>query len=219
MDSFINFISSFMSSTNDTKDTSIEEKKDESLIFYDFETTGLNPFSSKIIEYAFMKSEDDYISSLVNPETKFEFKITQITGIYPQELEDKPTIKDKKDEILNYIYSDDTQTYLVAHNNDGFDKWFFKKIVQQQDAIDFKEFKFIDTLILAKMLYPKIKSFSMKSLCQKFNIDLSAHRAYNDTDALRKVYEYMCNDLSTVLHMSKQDILDNPGIVYTYIYE
>ena len=59
----------------------------------------------------------------------------------------------------------------------------------------------------------------MKSLCEKFNIDLSAHRAHNDTDALRQVYEYMCNDLTNVLHMSKQDILNNPAIVYTYIYE
>ena len=37
----------------------------EQLIFYDFETTGLNPFTSKIIEYAFMKSEDDFISYIL----------------------------------------------------------------------------------------------------------------------------------------------------------
>ena len=93
MDTLNNFISNFMSSNNPEEQNN--EKKYEQLVFYDFETTGLNPFYNKIIEYAFMKDKEpeDYISSLIDPETKFESKITQITGIHPDDLNDKPTIK------------------------------------------------------------------------------------------------------------------------------
>ena len=59
-------------------------------IYYDFETTGLNPFHDRIIEYAFVRENDDTsISSLVNPLKKFPKFITDLTGIYPEELENK----------------------------------------------------------------------------------------------------------------------------------
>ena len=62
------------------------------IIYFDFETTGLNPYSDKIIEYSFILENDEdydvkdeasfkdntYISSLVNPRCKFEKKITII---------------------------------------------------------------------------------------------------------------------------------------------
>lgn len=190
----------------------------EQLIFYDFETTGLNPFTSKIIEYAFMKSEDDFISSLVDPQTKFEFKITQITGIYPDDIVDKPTILKKMEEILRYILEENTDTYLVAHNNDGFDKWFLKCILNDYTDIEFSRFKYIDTLILAKMLIPTLRSFSMKTLCQHFDIELSAHRAYNDTNALRQVYDRLLEILSDRMFVSVEELKKNPSIVYDYIY-
>ena len=40
----------------------------------DFETTGLNPFHNKIIEYAFLRETDkSYIECLINPKVKFKF--------------------------------------------------------------------------------------------------------------------------------------------------
>ena len=58
------------------------------LIYFDFETTGLNPYHDKIIEYAFIQEEDEtydindkdsyknntYITELINPNQKFEKK-------------------------------------------------------------------------------------------------------------------------------------------------
>ena len=46
-------------------------------IYFDFETTGLNPFHAKVIDYAFIQeSSDKFVESLVNPKTKFEKIIT-----------------------------------------------------------------------------------------------------------------------------------------------
>ena len=68
-----------------------EENKDR-LIFFDFETTGLNMFHDKIIEYCFQDAynPDLSIQSMIDPERKFEFIITKITGIYPDDLFGKP---------------------------------------------------------------------------------------------------------------------------------
>ena len=66
------------------------------VIFFDFETTGLNPYHEKIIEYAFLKGEGDkeeYIDSLVNPKKKFDKKVTDITGIHPDMLQEEETIE------------------------------------------------------------------------------------------------------------------------------
>ena len=50
-------------------------KDGEETIYYDFETTGLNPFNNKVIEYAFLREDSsELISSLIDPETKFEKK-------------------------------------------------------------------------------------------------------------------------------------------------
>ena len=46
--------------------------------------------------------------------------------------------------------------------------------------------EFIDTLPLAKKLLPKLKSHSMKTLCQHFNIKVE-HSAYSNT-SLKKVF-------------------------------
>ena len=56
------------------------------LVFYDFETTGLNPYHDEIIEFAF-KNDDDSISSLVKPSSPLKTEITSITGITNQMIQ------------------------------------------------------------------------------------------------------------------------------------
>ena len=50
--------------------------KNSEIILFDLETTGLNPYHNKIIDYAFINFEnkEESINSLVNPQTKFEKK-------------------------------------------------------------------------------------------------------------------------------------------------
>ena len=57
------------------------------IIYYDFETTGLNHITTKLLNMHFWNTDsDDYITDLVDPECKFAKKITDITGIYPDDL-------------------------------------------------------------------------------------------------------------------------------------
>lgn len=188
-------------------------------IYYDFETTGLNPFHEKIIEYAFVRENDNTaISSMVNPLKKFPKFITDLTGIYPEELENKLPISEMIHEITDFLMKKNTRVFLVAHNNDGFDKWFFRAALKNHSDVGYKSFDYIDSLTLSKMLFPKLKSHSMKNLCKEFNIDLSAHRAMDDTKALRKVYHKLLQELGRKTNIPWEHYLCNPIDVYDYIY-
>lgn len=205
-------------------------------IYYDFETTGLNPYHNKIIEYSFILEEkcsydlsdpdsyedNYYICSLVNPETKFEKKITDITGIRPEEVENEEPIDLHIDSIQQFIDEENedgcTTSYLVAHNNDAFDKLFLAENFKKCFNEEYKKWKFIDTLPLAKKLLPNLKRFSLQILCEHFNLQTGGHRAFSDTISLRNVYHKLLELLAVKLESSKEYLLDNPNLVYNYIY-
>ena len=131
--------------------------KKEKVIYYDFETTGLNQYHDKIIEYAFMtekngSKEKEIFTNLVNPENKLDNKIISITKITDDMLINKTPIW-QLFKIIKFIESDYGDKYLIAHNNDGFDKIILYNTLKKYDY-DCKNYNwlFIDTLLLAKKL-------------------------------------------------------------------
>ena len=210
------------------------------LIYFDFETTGLNPYHDKIIEYAFIQEEGEtydldsesnsfdnntYTSKLVNPEIKFEKKITEITGIYPDELKDKETIEIQLPKIMDFINYDmkTKDIYLVAHNCDSFDRLFLLTQLKKYNSthekqLDFKHIKFIDSLNLCKKLLPHIKSYSLKNMAEHFKIKSGTHRALSDTIALRELYINLMELLEKEMNINKDYLLHTPSIVYDYLY-
>lgn len=199
------------------------------IIYFDFETTGLNPYHEKIIDYAFLVEEeesgDTYIESLVNPERKFERKITDITGIHPDELEDKPVIRQELDKIYNFInynykqicYKHIPTRFLVAHNCDGFDKIFLMSNFTDKERYPLTyNWFFIDTLPLAKKLLPKLNSHSLKSLAMHYNIKPGTHRALSDTITLRKVFNSLIKQLSYHTKMPLSSYMENPHLIVEF---
>lgn len=199
--------------------------KKEKTIYYDFETTGLNQYHDKIIEYAFITEKDnvkekEIFTSLVNPETKLDNKIISITKITDDMLLNKTPIWQQLPKIIKFIESDYGNKYLIAHNNDGFDKIILYNTLKKYDY-DCKNYtwSFIDTLLLAKKLLPNIKSYSLKNLCEHFNIRVSgAHRALEDTKMVRKLYHALCIQLAPKINTTYEDLIENPSKVYNYLY-
>ena len=209
------------------------------LIYFDFETTGLNPYHDQIIEYALIQEEGDtydidneesynnntYICELVNPEVKFEKKITDITGIHPEELEYEETINYELPKMMKFInYSMNSKNiYMVAHNCDSFDRLFLLTQLKKynetnEESLDYKHIMFIDSLNLCKKLLPDTKSYSLKNMTHHFKIKSGTHRALSDTIALRELYIKLMELLEKELNINKQYLLHTPSIVYDYIY-
>ena len=196
-------------------------------IYFDFETTGLNPFHEKVIDYAFIQeSTGQFVESLVNPNTKFEKIITDITGIHPDELEDKQPMEAHSSVIEQFLKDIQknvpfTQIFLVAHNSDGFDKFFLERIfkLNKQASHKLTNYNYIDSLLLAKKLYPTIRSYSLANLATKFDIKAGTHRALSDTKCLQQVYHSLLEELSSQTKLTKEYYLENPEHVYNYIYQ
>ena len=197
-------------------------------IYFDFETTGLNPFHAKVIDYAFIQeSTSKFVESLVNPNTKFEKIITDITGIHPDELEDKQTMEAHSsviEQFLKDIHKNVpfTQLFLVAHNSDGFDKFFLERIFKLNNQVSHKltNYNYIDSLLLAKKLFPIfIGGYSLGNIAKKFGVKEGTHRALSDTKCLQQVYHALLEELASQTKLTKDYYLENPEQVYNYIYQ
>ena len=204
------------------QNNSDNSQEPQDVVYYDFETTGLNQYHDKIIEYAFSKESDkSELSGLVDPESKLSSKIQSITNISDEMLAGKPKIWQELPKIVSFLQEGNTTKYLVAHNNDGFDKIFLQNQLKTYDS-NYKNYtwKYIDTLLLAKKLMPNLYSFSLKNLLAVFKLpSLNTHRAIDDTKALRLVYMELCKILKRKLkNVNYNDIINQPSIVYNYLY-
>jgi len=169
------------------------------LIFYDLETTGLNPYHSRIIEIGAVKYENGNVSTfseIVNPEVKLSHFTIDYTGITNEMVQDKDTIDIVIKRFIKFCGND--SPYLVAHNNDGFDKLFLENIRNFKDYS--KNVKYIDTLKLSRRLLPNKKGHKLVNLCNYFNIKYGrGHRALHDSELLDKVYSCLL-DIANITH-------------------
>lgn len=159
----------------------------------DIETTG-NSFASgdRIIQIAIVIMQNWEItqtySTFIHPGKSIPAFIEQLTNISDKDVEHaKPFEKH-----ANYIYELLSDCVFVAHNAD-FDLPFLQ---MEFNRIGFtlSISKTMDTVELAKLLYPTAMSYKLSNLAQDLQIPLhSAHRADEDAKAtallLKKCYE------------------------------
>jgi DNA polymerase III subunit alpha, Gram-positive type len=192
-----------------------------SIIYYDFETTGLNQFHDKITEYCFLKENpsQDMIQSLVNPQKPVTSFITRLTGITQQMVNSVPIFQDQYMGILEFISSNNGYSYLVAHNGDNYDFLMFREHLKLVGFnLNNMTIRSLDTLLLAKKMYPHLSKYSLSNLCTQFNCGvLGAHRAEADTKMVQNLFRYMMNDLSNILSVPLDTLNENPELIYNYI--
>ena len=192
------------------------------IIFYDFETTGLNPFDEDIIEMCF-RCNDKVIEGLVyTNKLPLSKEVTDITGIDDSMIQQAPKLLTYKSTILELLKPQNPRdkTFLVAHNNNRFDRYFLQRMLRLFET-NTKELNiyFIDTMDIAKCAMPYMKSISLKTLCKYFRISEGTHRASSDVNALESVYYQLLIKLGTKLKIKTTNLLGNPYLVYSELYE
>jgi len=193
-----------------------EEMRNTRTIWFDFETTGLNPYHEKIIEISALDNYGKKFDTLLNIETKLSPEIIKITGITDELLltQGKPYNKSIVD-FFEYITSEKSydRIFMIAHNGDAFDKIFLKTQLKKLDLYLPTKVNFIDSIFVSKLLYPKIFSHSMLSLGKYFSVvNENAHRASGDVNALIKLWNIWMTEFNR--QYSKNDIIS----VYNTIY-
>lgn len=153
-------------------------------VVFDFETTGTD-IDDKITEVGAVKIIDgkvvSYFSSLINPGKHIPTEIQQMTGITDEAVSTAPPFEDVCADFYRYCYG----STLVAHNAE-FDTRFLKRQSKQLDYI--YDNPVMDTLAISREVVYGVANHKLDTLCEKFNIPLVHHRAYNDAYATAQLF-------------------------------
>ncbi|MDX8335354.1 PolC-type DNA polymerase III [Candidatus Cetobacterium colombiensis] len=166
------------------KDVLIDE---ETYVVFDLETLGLNSHKNEIIEIGAIKLQGrrivDRYSQLINPGKKIPKKIQEITGITDSMVENMPMI----DEVLPKFMEFLGDATLVAHNA-PFDMGFLKRDAKKYMNLNYNP-SVIDTLQMARDLYPDQKGYGLKPMTKFLKVALeNHHRAVDDSQATAAMF-------------------------------
>lgn len=170
-----------------------DEDYNSSFVVFDIETTGLNKQDDKITEIGAVKIKNGEIidrwSSFVNPERHIPEHISELTSITDDMVADAPKISEILPEFLEFSKG----SVLVAQNA-RFDTGFIK-IFCDRLGLEYN-FPCIDTLILARGLYPELSNHKLDTLTKHLNVILeNHHRAVDDAKATADIFIKMLDEL------------------------
>lgn len=196
----------------------------------DIETTGSLRKGQRITEVAIIIFDGhqiiDRFSSLINPEVKIPYTITQLTGIDNELVKDSPKFFEIAKEIVEV-----TQNCIFVAHNVFFDYNFIRHEFSSL-GFHFAREK-LCTVRLARKYLPGHRSYSLGKICADLGISISdRHRAMGDARAtvelFKKILEVnpdLSDDLvkkqtqvipSRVSEQEYGDLPSSPGVYYFY---
>jgi len=179
-----------------------------SYLVFDTETTGLHPFTGdEIISIGAVVIEKGRINNdktfyqLVNPNRSISSFSRKITGINEEMLTAQPTIGPVIADFLQFA----GPRIMVAHNA-PFDLAFLNIKLSEITGRRIVN-PVIDTVLLAKAIYPSYGDYSLENLAPRFGIDLSGrHHALADAHIAAALFLHLLTKLSEI------DIINLPQL-------
>jgi DNA polymerase-3 subunit alpha (Gram-positive type) len=180
-------------------------------VVFDIETTGLSVMNNRIIEIAGVKMQDGKVigefSSFVNPHVSIPYNITQLTHITDDMVQDAPDIETVLPQFVAFIEG----SVLVAHNA-RFDMGFVQANCKTLGLPECPN-PVLDTLELARFLFPSIKNHRLNTLADKFKVSLdNHHRAIADAEALGHILYHLIKETTERNIRNLNQLNDYAGI-------
>ncbi|RZI62588.1 MAG: DNA polymerase III subunit epsilon [Rubrivivax sp.] len=162
-------------------------------IFFDTETTGLNPESGDrvvdigCVEMVNRQLTGRHLHFYLNPERDMPEEAFRVHGLSIEFLSDKPKFAQIVDEFLEFI----RDAELIAHNA-AFDVGFINAELKRCGKAPLHECveSVRDTLLMARDMFPG-KANSLDALCRRLEVDNSnrgLHGAVKDAELLAEVF-------------------------------
>lgn len=158
---------------------------EDTFVVFDLETTGFSSTNDKIIEIGAVKIKNGLVieefSQFINPKITIPYKITELTGITDEMVKDAEDIET----VINKFKEFAKDGILVAHNA-SFDVSFIKK---SYDDMGYElNNAVLDTIPLAKFLFPELKRYKLNVVAKHLGISLeNHHRAVDDAIATANI--------------------------------
>ena len=174
------------------------ELSKETYVVFDTETTGLSCRYDRLIEFGAVKMSAtgqilDEIDFFINPDGHQLSRFTrEVSHISQEEVDHGKPIKKALNDILEFF----GDSIIVAHNA-AFDFDFINEALKNNGMPTIQN-PVIDTLPLARYMYPGMRAYREEVLARKFEIDFDAtgaHRANYDAAHLAQIFDAMLSQL------------------------
>lgn len=182
--------------------------EDATYCVFDVETTGLSAVYDTIIELAGVKMKNgeiiDKFEAFIDPGHPLSATTINLTGI----TDDMVKGSDPIDVVLKRFKEWSGDDILVAHNA-SFDMGFINTAYEKV-GLEKAENAVVDTLELARFLYPHFKNHRLNTLTKKFNIILEQHhRAVFDAEATAYLAWKLIKDAKEMHNIDFHDSLND----------
>ena len=160
---------------------------------FDLETTGLSMSVDRITEIGAVLVENGEIvkefNTFVNPERSIPARITELTGITNQMVQDAPKIDVALAEFLEFA----KDSVLVAHNA-NFDCGFVRAAASRL-GVPFTH-TYIDTVPLCSSAFPQLRNVKLDTVAAFMGLgEFNHHRACDDARMLARIFLPLLKDL------------------------
>ncbi len=167
----------------------------EDYVVFDLETTGVSPKKDEVIEISAVKVKGgnvvDEFTTLVNPGCPIPDYASSVNGIYDYMVKDAPSFDKALGDFLEFI----GDMVLVGHNIHTFDMKFICRDAKKYFG-NYVGNDYIDTLPLARMVFPKLDHHTLVDLADYYDIETEgAHRALNDCRMNQAVFEKLGEEI------------------------
>lgn len=188
----------------------LPEYHDEEIVFFDLETSGLNPEQEEIIEIGAVCKKNGVkiseFSEFIRPVKPISGEITQITGITNAMLEEQGG--DVAEVLKRFVaYIGDKK--CVGHNMVGFDWKFLTYAVKKHLGIKLQN-PVEDTLKMSKVQLKKAKNYKLATVGEELGIFVDSsqlHRAVFDSELCAEVYRRLILSRSAALENLNREFL------------
>lgn len=158
------------------------------IVFFDLETTGINPGKDRIVEISLLKifpnGKELSKTYRVNPEVPIPESSSLVHGITDEDVKDAPEFKMIAKELADIIEDAD----LAGFNSNKFDiPLLAEEFIRADSDIDLKKRNFIDVQVVYMKKEPRTLSAAYKFYCDKELID--AHSSKADTYATYEIFK------------------------------
>jgi ATP-dependent DNA helicase DinG len=160
---------------------------DADVVVIDTETTGVSFKHDELTQIAAARMRDgeitDWYVTFVNPRKAIPEEIQHLTNIHASDVADAPIPEHALAGLVEFV----GDSPLIAHNA-AFDRHF---VTRHSEGASLKNNLWIDTLDLARIALPRMKSHRLIDLARAFGIEESTHRADDDVATTCKVYRVL----------------------------
>ena len=157
------------------------------IVFFDLETTGVDIENDRIVELALVKidtsGKETIYETRINPLIPIPDEVSDIHGIYDEDVQDSPTFEEVSENIENFIEGCD----LAGYNIRKFDIPLLQNEFDRCETdIDLYEVYQIDIMKICHKMEQRNLSWALNYYCGESHDN--AHAALDDVKATMKIF-------------------------------